>query len=109
MTQSFAKALNKSKSPPPQISIAKPQPDPEPEKRGPARGGELPQTKLTEEDVGLIRMAAITREVLRDDLRKLSNASLAKRFNVHPRTIEKVLRGETWEEQLNQPAASQDC
>jgi len=50
------------------------------------RGIELPQSKLDENDVRLIR-----------ELKgQLTAKSLAEKFDVHYRTIEKVLSYETW-------------
>jgi transcriptional regulator GlxA family with amidase domain len=61
------------------------------------RGQELPQTKLLEMDVISIRSAARQRESLRQHIKNtLSNEALAKSFGVHVRTIERVLKDETW-------------
>ena len=61
-----------------------------------ARGQELPQTKLLTMDVVSIRSAARQREALRKHIAEnLSNEALAKQFNVHVRTVEKVLSRET--------------
>lgn len=61
-----------------------------------ARGQDLPQTKLLAMDVVTIRSAARQRESLLKYIRdNLSNAALAKSFNVHVRTVEKVLSRET--------------
>lgn len=61
-----------------------------------ARGQELPQTKLLDIDVIDIRSAARQRQALMKHIREhLSNEALAKRFGVHPRTIEKTLARET--------------
>lgn len=61
-----------------------------------ARGQELPQTKLLDMDVIDIRSAQRQREALRKHIKdNLSNEALAKRFGVHPRTIEKALTRET--------------
>ena len=61
-----------------------------------ARGQELPHTKLLDLDVIDIRSAARQREQLMKHIRdNLSNAALAKRHNVHIRTIEKALSRET--------------
>lgn len=60
------------------------------------RGSELPWAKLSEDDVKLIRAAAVERERLRAEARQLSNVALAEKFEVHERTIEKVLQFETW-------------
>ena len=60
------------------------------------RGGDLPQTKLLPLDIGEIRSAARQRQKLREHIaNNLSNEALAKKFNVHIRTIEKVMAYET--------------
>lgn len=61
-----------------------------------ARGQELPQTKLLDMDVVDIRSAKRQREALLKHIKEnLSNEALAKRYGVHPRTIEKALSRET--------------
>jgi hypothetical protein len=61
-----------------------------------ARGFDLPQTKLPEGAIRAIREAAEKREQLRAEItEKYSNAALARMWNVHPRTIEKVLSYQT--------------
>lgn len=61
------------------------------------RGMELPQSKLMPLDVAEIRSAARQRESLRKHIAdNLSNAALARRFQVHERSIEKVLSHEAW-------------
>lgn len=61
------------------------------------RGAELPQTKLTEDDVEAIRSAAKQRDKLRQHIRdNLSNEALARQHGVHVRTVEKVLQYFTW-------------
>ncbi|WP_225784227.1 hypothetical protein [Xenophilus sp. Marseille-Q4582] len=66
-----------------------------------ARGLELPQSKLIPLDIAAIRSAARQRESLRQHIReKLSNEALAKQFNVHVRTVEKVLSRETWSQEV---------
>lgn len=61
------------------------------------RGVELPQSKLTPEQVSAIRSAARQRENLRQYIREnLSNDALAEQYGVHRRTIEKVLSGDSW-------------
>lgn len=62
-----------------------------------ARGQDLPQSKLLELEVAAIRSAATQRENLRRYIREnLSNEALAEKFGVHVRTVEKVLRHESW-------------
>ncbi len=61
------------------------------------RGTGLPQSKLMDADVVEIRSMARQREALRKHIREnLSNAAIAQRFNVHVRTVEKVLSHESW-------------
>lgn len=60
------------------------------------RGQQLKHSKLTDEDVRLLRKCAAERERLRKEANELSNKRLAEKFDVHPRTIEKVLQGFTW-------------
>ncbi len=61
------------------------------------RGTDLPQAKLTDDDVRNIRAQyAIGQEAIRTMKAQFSAASFAKRFGVHVRTLEKVLRYETW-------------
>lgn len=61
------------------------------------RGQDLGQSKLNDDLIKEIRSAAIQREKLRQHIRdNLSNDALAKKCNVHVRTIEKVLQYETW-------------
>lgn len=61
------------------------------------RGEDLPQARLTEEDVIAIRAAAERRETMRNEINMtLSNEALAILYRVHIRTIEKVLSYETW-------------
>ena len=60
------------------------------------RGADLPQTQLLPLDIGEIRSAARQRQKLREHIaNNLSNEALAKKFNVHIRTIEKVMAYET--------------
>ena len=67
------------------------------------RGSELPHSKLTEDDVRLIRQLVAERtelvrraRQLRDESRKLSNRHIAEKFGVTSRTIERLLSGEQW-------------
>ncbi len=60
------------------------------------RGKELPHTVLDEKSVKEIRQAAMDRaEMRRKITEEMSNDALARRYGVHPRTIEKVLSYET--------------
>lgn len=60
------------------------------------RGSELPQTKLTDADVKLIRQCVLERERLREEANKLSNEALAEKFEVHIRTIDRVTQYRGW-------------
>ena len=62
-----------------------------------ARGVELPQSKLTEENIQAIREAKDKRSDLLQHIKEhLSNAVLAEKFGVHIRTIEKVMDYGSW-------------
>lgn len=62
-----------------------------------ARGEQLPQTKLTKDNVIDIKSALVQRENLRQYINEnLTNKALAHRFNVHHRTIEKIASRQTW-------------
>jgi len=58
--------------------------------KNPARGMELPQTKLTPDDIRLIRELVAERERLKREAAKLTNAAIAVKFEVHQRTIDRV-------------------
>lgn len=60
------------------------------------RGSDLPQSKLEEQDVRLIRELVAERERHKRAARELSNARLAEKFGISLRTIERLLHGETW-------------
>ena len=61
------------------------------------RGQDLGQSKLNDESVAAIRSAKVQREKLRQHIKvSLSNDALARTYNVHVRTIEKVLQYYTW-------------
>lgn len=62
----------------------------------PARGERCHNAKLTKRDIKLLFQCVDERERLRKEASKLTNEKLAEKFEVHPRTIEKVLRRETW-------------
>lgn len=56
------------------------------------RGWDLPQTKLPPLAIKAIRESADKREQMRKEItEKYSNEALAKAWNVHVRTIEKVI------------------
>lgn len=60
------------------------------------RGQDLPQSRLTEDDVRTIRELIDQRSELLLQARELSNRKIAERFGVHFRTIERIATGETW-------------
>jgi len=60
------------------------------------RGEELTQSKLTEEDIRMIRELVKYREKLKKEVAGLSNKALAEKFDVHQRTMDKAVRYETW-------------
>ena len=60
------------------------------------RGSELPQSKLTEDDVVLIRGLVDEREKLKQQARQLTNAKIADKFGVSNRTIDRITAGEIW-------------
>lgn len=61
------------------------------------RGVELPQSKLTDDDVRLIRQL---HDFKKKEIRRLNDAlsieAIANKFGVHRRTIEKVLFFDGW-------------
>ena len=61
-----------------------------------ARGLALPHTKLTPEDVAHIRSLSEWKRAEIERINSIASAkSLAEKFDVHPRTIKKVLAYET--------------
>lgn len=61
------------------------------------RGEDLPQSKLTEADVKRIRRQYARYRMLRARLdARYTAKGLARTYNVHVRTIEKILTGEGW-------------
>jgi len=60
------------------------------------RGSQLAWSKLTEEDVALIRAMVEEREEMKQKLRNVTNAKIAEKFGVHVRTIDRVTTGENW-------------
>ena len=60
------------------------------------RGTELPQSKLTEDEVRQIWALVAEREKLRKRLSNLTNKAIADRFGVHVRTIEHILYEGAW-------------
>lgn len=62
----------------------------------PVRGTDHPLSKLTDDDVRLIRECVAERERLREEARRLSNEALAEKFGVHHRTIERITQYRGW-------------
>lgn len=60
------------------------------------RGSEHPNAKLTEEKVREILAVVEERERLKLKLKGMTNAALARRYNVHLRNMDKIVSGETW-------------
>jgi hypothetical protein len=60
------------------------------------RGAQLPHAKLTEDDVRLINSFVEEREQLKTRLKGMTNKSIADKFDVHIRTIDRITSGETW-------------
>ena len=60
------------------------------------RGEQLKHSKLTNDDVKMIRQLVEHREDLKRQASALSAAKLAEKFGVHYRTIDRVTAGENW-------------
>lgn len=61
------------------------------------RGNDLPQTKLTAEDVKMIReLHAFKQDEIKRLNKTLSIEGLAEKFDVSPGTVDKILRYQTW-------------
>ena len=60
------------------------------------RGMDLPQAKLTNDDVLLIRQLVHDREMTKKQLSKITNRHIADKFGVHVRTIERITAGSGW-------------
>jgi ribosome-binding protein aMBF1 (putative translation factor) len=60
------------------------------------RGSELPWSKLTDDDVRLIRELVAERDYHRRQAAALTNEKIADKFGVHVRTIDRVTSGENW-------------
>ena len=61
-----------------------------------SRGTDHHNAKLTDDDIRLILDCVAERERLIAEARKLTNAELAKKFDVHFRTIDRVTSGRGW-------------
>ena len=60
------------------------------------RGEQLPQSKLTEDDVRLILSLIEEREKHKRAASLLTNARIAEKFGVHTRSIDRITAGEAW-------------
>lgn len=67
-----------------------------PRAKNQVRGERCHNAKLTADDIKLLFKCVAERERLRKQANELSNDALARKFEVHRATIEKVLRRETW-------------
>ena len=61
-----------------------------------SRGTDHHNAKLTDDDIRLIRECVAERERLREEARQLSNESLAQKFDVSLRTIDRVTQCRGW-------------
>lgn len=62
----------------------------------PARGEKLPQAKLTDDDIRLIWQCVAERERLRKEAAELSNAALARKFDISIRTMDRITQRRGW-------------
>jgi len=60
------------------------------------RGMDLPQAKLTNDDVLMIRELVGYRDELKKKAADLTNKKLAEKFGVHNRTIDRITAGGAW-------------
>lgn len=60
------------------------------------RGEQLKHSKLTDDDVRMIRDLIEHREELKRQASELTAAKIAEKFGVHVRTIDRVSGGESW-------------
>ena len=60
------------------------------------RGTELPHAKLNEKLIKKIRKVVSERERLKVVLRSMTNSAIAKQYQVHVRTIDRITAGENW-------------
>lgn len=60
------------------------------------RGEELPQSRLTDDDVRNIRALIKHRSDLLSQAKQLTNRRIAEKYGVHFRTIDRIASGETW-------------
>ena len=62
----------------------------------PQRGSDRWNAKLTDDDVRLMRELVAERERLLAEARKLSDKEIAAKFEVHPNTVWKVCKRDSW-------------
>ena len=60
------------------------------------RGTDLPQSRLTDDDVRTIRALIEHRADLLRQAKQLTNKRIADKYGVHFRTIDRISSGETW-------------
>ena len=60
------------------------------------RGMDLPQSKLTDDDVLMIRELVNIRDDLKLQASQLTNKCIAEKFGVHHRTIDRITAGGAW-------------
>ena len=60
------------------------------------RGMDLPQSRLTDDDVRNIRSLIEHRADLLNQAKQLTNKKIAEMYGVHFRTIDRISTGETW-------------
>ena len=60
------------------------------------RGMDLPQSRLTDDDVRNIRALIEHRADLLNQAKQLTNKKIAEKYGVHFRTIDRISTGETW-------------
>ena len=61
-----------------------------------ARGEDLPQAKLTNDDIASIRELVEHRRKLLDEAKAITNMKLARKFGVSVSNINKIAMGYTW-------------
>lgn len=62
----------------------------------PQRGADRWNAKLTEDDVRLIRALVDERAMHLAEARKLTDAVIAEKFEIHPNTVRKIIDGAAW-------------
>ncbi|MGE5522591.1 MAG: hypothetical protein ACM3SS_02670 [Rhodospirillaceae bacterium] len=63
--------------------------------KNPRRGENHYRFKVTDDDARLMRALVLERERLLAEARKLTDAKIAEKFDVHPHTVWKVTRYES--------------